>query len=299
MAEKLIRRMGHLTGSDELTALILSYDWSSTPVGDRSEWPKSLTAILDTMLASRFPMCIGWGNDVTLFYNEAYMPFLGKKHPAALGKPMAAVWSDVWADIEPFIAQAMSGQTVAFDDLPLTMERYGYAEKTWWTFCYSPLCDDDGNISGFLNVASETTSKQHLRSLNATLEQRVAERSEALLLYQDVFQSDPNPACAFDSDYAIVAFNQAFNDEFFRVYGHRAQLGEVFPNLFLPEQGEIIRSYLDRALAGEAFRIIERFGHPDFASPMWEIFYNPLRAADGRMLGSSVPSSTGLISPSR
>ena len=286
MAEQPIERTGHLTGPDELTALTLSYDWSSTPVGDRSQWPKSLTTILDTMLASHFPMCVGWGEHVTLFYNDAYIPFLGQKHAAALGKPMATVWSDMWADIQPFVAQAMSGQTVAFDDLPLTMERHGYAEETWWTFCYSPLRDDDGVVAGFLNVASETTSKQHLRSLNATLEQRVAERSEALLLYQDVFRSDPNPACAFDSDHAIIVFNQAFSDEFFRVYGHRAQLGETFPKLFLPEQGEIIGRYLNRALAGEAFTIVERFGHPDLASPMWEIFYNPLRAADGRIIGA-------------
>lgn len=277
---------GHLKGSDELTALTLSYDWSSTSVGDRTGWSQSLTTVLDTMLASRFPMCIGWGDDVTLFYNDAYIPFLGQKHPAALGKPMASVWNDVWADIQPLIVQAMSGETVAFDDLPLTMERHGHAEETWWTFCYSPLRDDDGIIAGFLNVASETTSKQHLRTLNATLEQRVVERSEALLLYQDVFQSDPNPACAFDTNHAIVAFNQAFSDEFFRVYGHRARPGETFPALFLPDQGEVITGYLDRALAGEAFTITERFGHPDLASPMWEIFYNPLRAGNGEIIGA-------------
>jgi transcriptional regulator of acetoin/glycerol metabolism len=162
----------------------------------------------------------------------------------------------------------MSGETVAFDDLPLTMERNGFREETWWTFCYSPLRDDAGNLAGFLNVASETTSKQQLRSLNATLEDRVAERSKALLLYQDVFKSDPNPACAFDTNHEIIAFNQAFSDEFFRVYGHRAQIGDTFPGLFVPEQGEIIHRYLDRTLAGETFTVVERFGHPDLASPL-------------------------------
>jgi len=286
MAQKSTDLSGHLRGSNELTALTKAYDWSLTPVGDRLGWPQSLVTIVDTILSSRFPMCVGWGGDVTLFYNDAYIPFLGLKHPVALGLPMATVWSDVWADIEPFIVRAMSGQTVAFDDLPLTMERHGYPEETWWTFCYSPLRDDEGNIAGFLNVASETTSKQQLRSLNATLEERVAEHSEALLLYQDVFQSDPNPACAFDADHIIVAFNQAFSDEFFRVYEHRAQIGETFPALFLPDQGEVIRGYLDRALAGEAFTVTERFGDPDLACPMWEIFYNPLRATDGRIIGA-------------
>jgi signal transduction histidine kinase/CheY-like chemotaxis protein len=84
----------------------------------------------------------------------------------------------------------------------------------------------------------------------------------------------------------VIAFNQAFSDEFFRVYGHRARLGDTFPELFLPDQGVLIGSYLDRALAGEDFTVTQRFGHPDHAVPMWEISYNPLRDAEGHIVGA-------------
>jgi signal transduction histidine kinase/CheY-like chemotaxis protein len=39
-------------------------------------------------------------------------------------------------------------------------------------------------------------------------------------------------------------------------------------------------------MAGEAFTVTERFGHPDHAMPMWEISYNPLRDAEGRIIGA-------------
>ncbi|MGJ3629822.1 hypothetical protein AB5I41_28860 [Sphingomonas sp. MMS24-JH45] len=38
--------------------------------------------------------------------------------------------------------------------------------------------------------------------------------------------------------------------------------------LFLPDQGVLIGSYLDRALAGQDFIVTQRFGHPDHAVPM-------------------------------
>ena len=31
-----------------------------------------------------------------MMYNDAYMPILGDKHPAALGQPPRAVWWDIW-----------------------------------------------------------------------------------------------------------------------------------------------------------------------------------------------------------
>ena len=63
-------------------------------------------------------------------------------------------------------------------------------------------------------------------------------------------QSSAAPICAFDRDYRLIAFNQAHSDEFFRIYGHRVRIGEVFPDLFLPEQAPVMRGLMERALAG-------------------------------------------------
>jgi signal transduction histidine kinase len=138
-----------------------------------------------------------------------------------------------------------------------------------------------------LNVdAARRQAVDELQALNSTLEQRIDERSAVLLLYQNIVQSDIAPICAFDTDYRLIAFNQAHSDEFFRIYGYRVQIGDVFPDLFLPDQAPIMRGFMTRAVAGEVFTVTEEFGDPDLAVPYWEVSYNTLRSKDGRIIGA-------------
>ena len=181
-------------GVGVMLALTDAHDWGSSSLGDRADWPSSLKTVHDLILASKFAMCVGWGPELTLLYNDAYVPFLGGRHPWALGKPLQTVWAEVWPDIESSIASALAGQAVSHEDLPLTMTRHGYPEETWWTFGYSPIRGDGGDVAGYLNVATETTNKivnqrqliaereqlakreAQLRALNADLESQVVRR---------------------------------------------------------------------------------------------------------------------------
>ena len=105
-------------------------------------------------------------------------------------------------------------------------------------------------------------------------------------LWEIIGQSDRSPICAFDHDFRLIGFNQAHSDEFFRIYGYRVKLGDVFPDLFLPEQAPIIQGFMARALAGEVFSVVEEFGDPTFDRPYWEIWYAPLRDDDGQIIGA-------------
>jgi signal transduction histidine kinase len=105
-------------------------------------------------------------------------------------------------------------------------------------------------------------------------------------LWEIIGQSDRSPICAFDHDFRLIGFNQAHSDEFFRIYGYRVKLGDVFPDLFLPEQAAVIRSFMARALTGEVFSVVEEFGDPTFDRPYWEIWYAPLRDDDGHIVGA-------------
>ncbi len=160
-----------------------------------------------------------------------------------------------------------------------------------------PLLDTAGHITEWYGAASDITAKRQaddaLRLLNASLEQQVAARTEvvaaqsaALKLYGDIVQSNTAPICAFDHDFRIIAFNQAHSDEFFRIFAYRVKIGDVFPDLFPPEQAPIMRSFMARALAGEAYTVSEEFGDPDLAKPYWEVAYSPLRDAGGRVIGA-------------
>jgi len=142
-----------------MAAAIDAFDWRTNPLGPRADWPVSLRTVVDMMLGSRFAMCAAWGPERTFLYNDAYAPFLGARHPGALGRPMPEVWPEIWSDLAPMIDDVLGGETIAIEDFHLVMTRNGYPEDTWWSFSYSPLRDDSGRIVGMLDVAVDTSRK--------------------------------------------------------------------------------------------------------------------------------------------
>src|SRR5262245_22239415 len=86
----------------ELRELVQAHDWAATPLGPSDRWPQSLKIALQILLGSRYAMWLGWGPDLTFFYNDAYRHMtLGVKHPWALGRSVREVWAEIWADVGP------------------------------------------------------------------------------------------------------------------------------------------------------------------------------------------------------
>jgi signal transduction histidine kinase/DNA-binding response OmpR family regulator len=138
-------------GDSDLAAMMRQHDWSATPLGDPATWPQALHTVVRVLLTSRFAMWMGWGPELTFFYNDAYARMtLGAKHPWALGRPSREVWAEIWPQIGP----------ATWDEaLMLFLERSGYPEETYHTFSYSPLADDDGVVQGHLCVVTEETER--------------------------------------------------------------------------------------------------------------------------------------------
>ncbi len=115
---------------------------------------------LRIMLTSRQPLWIGWGKDLIKFYNDAYKPIIGGRHPWALGQPAAEVWREIWSDIGPMLETAMSGDRGTYVEAQLLiMERNGYPEETYYTFSYSPIPDDDGTVGGIFCANTDDTQR--------------------------------------------------------------------------------------------------------------------------------------------
>ncbi|MFI5914459.1 SpoIIE family protein phosphatase [Dactylosporangium sp. NPDC051541] len=140
---------------------LAAVDWAATPLGGPEGWPQSLRTAVSILLASRFPMWMAWGPDLTFFCNAAYRrDTLGRKYPWALGRPASEVWAEIWDDIGPRIDTVLTSATATWDEgLLLFLERSGYKEETYHTFSYSPLRDDDGALTGMLCVVSEETDR--------------------------------------------------------------------------------------------------------------------------------------------
>lgn len=141
----------------DMAAEMDRFNWSSTPLGPQADWPITLRAMVDLVKRSHFPKLVCWGPELTMIYNDGYAPMMGSK-PFALGRPVAKVWSDLWADVRPLIERVFEGESIFFENHEFTTTRDGVERQAYFTFSYTPLSDDTGQVRGFLNTVIETTA---------------------------------------------------------------------------------------------------------------------------------------------
>jgi PAS domain-containing protein len=169
-----------LAGGGEMGALMRALDWRAIPLGPPEQWPQSLKTAVRIMLTSRQPIWIGWGPELIYLYNDAYKSIIGGKHPWALGKPTSEVWQEIWGDIGPMLATAMSGTEGTYvEEQLLIMERNGYPEETYYTFSYSPIPDDDGSAGGIICANTDDTQRVIGERQLSLLRQLAAEAAQA------------------------------------------------------------------------------------------------------------------------
>src|SRR5579862_2567127 len=140
-----------LSGGGEMGDRIRRFNWADTPVGPVDEWPQSLKTAVSICLGSRHPIVIWWGRRaLTQFYNDAYAPFLGaNKHPGWLGRSGAECWSEIWPVIGPMLESVFTtGEPTWSEDFLLLIDRRLAREETYFTFSYSAIRADAGDVDG-------------------------------------------------------------------------------------------------------------------------------------------------------
>ncbi|HWL46608.1 MAG TPA: HWE histidine kinase domain-containing protein [Sphingomonadaceae bacterium] len=170
------RRLSFLEGGGRAARAIFARDWTDSPLGPIEGWPRSLRTALGMMLSSSFPKAITWGPTHITFHNDAFEPILGEK-PDAIGRPFSEVWAEVWQDIKPMVDKAYAGVPSFGENYPLVINRHGYSEEAYFTFCYSPIRDDTGAVAGMMATVIETTevvrTQRQLALLNGELAHRM------------------------------------------------------------------------------------------------------------------------------
>lgn len=143
-----------------VSSLLDTVDWASGPLGPKSEWPACLHAAIGIMLPSQAQIVMFWGPEFVAFYNDAYAPTIGNKHPHAFGRPAREYWNELWDDLEPLLKRVLAkGETVAAKDRPFYIERHGYPETVYFDISYSPVADQDGTVRGVFCIVNETTER--------------------------------------------------------------------------------------------------------------------------------------------
>ena len=158
--------------------LVRGMDWSRSVLGPMDRWPDELRVAVDICLNSRFPMFVWWGPQLINIYNDSYVPILGKRHPAALGRPARDSWDDIWHVVGPQAdAVMLRGEATWNERVKLVMERHGFWEDTYFTWSYSPIRDRAGAVRGLYCAVTEET--EHIRA-EAERDRLAAQRQLAL-----------------------------------------------------------------------------------------------------------------------
>ncbi|MET7374908.1 SpoIIE family protein phosphatase [Micromonospora arida] len=155
----------------EMGERLASFDWSSGPLGEPGQWPPALSNAVGMMLASSAPIVMFWGDEQFAFYNDAYRPTIGGKHPDVIGQPARVNWAETWPVLGPLLDSVRStGRSYRGEDHPFLLDRYGFVEQTYFNVSYDPIRGDDGSVSGVYCIVSETTGRvlgeRRLRALS-------------------------------------------------------------------------------------------------------------------------------------
>ena len=172
-----------LAGGTEMGERIAAHDWSLTPLGPIAGWPQSLRTAISLILNAQHPMWVGWGPQMTFFYNDAYISVLSlAKHPQALGRPAAEIWKEIWDICGPLADKVFQhGEASFMNDVRLFMNRGDFLEETFYSFSYSPIRDESGNVGGLFCPSAEVTAKvlntRRLRTLSELAAGSLVEKS--------------------------------------------------------------------------------------------------------------------------
>jgi PAS domain S-box-containing protein len=260
-----------------MAARVRAKDWSKTLLGARETWPPSLALIVDVMLASGFPMCVRWGPQFVMIYNDGYRSILGDRHPAALGLPFHEAWPEVQPQLRPLHEAILTGTSGAFfaEDLLIKVQRRGSTE--WengrFTLSYSPVPDDTAaaGVGGVLVTVVETTARVRTEEALRASEERFA----------GIFQQTSVGVVQCDLDGRFLLVNRRFceitgrtPDEFMSL-----RVADVTD----PEDSAADSARLKRLVAdGVPFNVEKRYLRPDGSQVWASVNVALMRSGDGK-----------------
>jgi signal transduction histidine kinase len=273
----------------EMGRLCRDKNWAETRLGPAEEWPRSLKTAAGMVIRQGIAQNLCWGPELLQVYNDAYRVIMGDKHPAGLGRSVLWSWAEIRDEISPLFERVWGGETVYFEDRLLRVERHGALEDAYFTFSYSPVVVESGEVGAVLINCYETTEQVRARAVQAERDRLLGELQVERARLEYVFQRAP----AF---LAVVRGPEhtfeLVNDAYLQLVGHRDVVGkpvrEALPEVV--QQGFV--ALLDRVLeTGEPFLGREspiRLARVPGAPPeerFVDFSYLPLVEADGTRSG--------------
>ena len=254
-------------GTHEMSRRIRSHDWSATPLGPFEQWPAALRILLGTLLEVPLPMCILWSKAGFQLYNDAHAALIGRRHPAALGAPVADTWGDVWPEL---IAARESGerdQSCLLRNHRLSEDGTSDGPAAWFDLALSPI--RDGEVIGGQLLCLRHSEEEALRRSEAEI-RMITDALPVLIGYVD-----REERYRFNNRHYETWFGQTPDVLFGK------HLREVLGESAYNER----RAQIDAALAGQEAIFEASMPHRDGTLRHAWMHYLPRRDADGQVQG--------------
>jgi PAS domain S-box-containing protein len=268
-----------LQGGGEMGERIRQKDWSKSPLGTPDNWPNSLLTTVNILLNSQFPMFVWWGKELTAIYNDPYRAIAGEKHPELLGRPGLQAWAEISGHLAPLVKKVFQGTSTWSEDQLLLMDRHGYPEETYFTFSYSPIFDETGEVAGLFCACIETTEKVFAA-------RRIKESEQNL---RNTILQSPVAMCILKGPSFAV---EIANSRMYELWGRGADAllnKSIFEGLpEVRQQGfeEILQQVFttgEAFIANERPVVLPRGGIPE--TIFLNFVYEPFREGDGTISG--------------
>jgi PAS domain S-box-containing protein len=265
-----------LPEAPEMAERVRLHDWSRTVLGPQQTWPASLKVVISVMLASGFPMCVRWGPELVMIYNDGYRSILGDRHPAAFGLPFHEAWPEVQEQLHPLHEAILNGESGAYfaEDYLIRVQRRTTAEweDARFTLSYSPVPDDSvaSGVGGVLVTVVETTERVRTEAALRASEERFAGIFDQTGV--GVLQ------CELDGRFLLV------NKRFCEIVGRPVKelLALRVPDITHPEHRESDVALRNQLVAdGIPFSVDKRYLRPDGSEVWVNVNVSLARSADG------------------
>ena len=141
----------------------------------------------------------------------------------------------------------------------------------------------DGQKLAFC-VCRDITDRKRAEEM---LKQAQQKYRHACKLLQEVIESPKDVVIfALDKNYRYITFNENHQRTMEHIWGARIEIGSCMLDYVKnPEDVEKAKANFDRALAGEAFTIVEEYGDSLLERKWYENVYSPLRDDEGNIIG--------------
>jgi PAS domain-containing protein len=169
----------------------------------------------------------------------------------------------------------MQGESTFIEDYLVRADRRGFIEDSFFTFCYSPLYDERGEVLGILDTVVETTGK-------VLAERRLqAERRRQHQLLQQM----PGFVAVLSGPTHVYTYA---NDAYLAISGPRDLLGRTVREAFADLKGQGIYELLDGVYAtGEPVHAtaLPLKLRGDEGTRYVDLLFEPIRGDDGQVTG--------------